>query len=203
MQRTVTIAANSQYTERVKGKVCGLISASAPIDIEADQEGRQTFVPGRKISGQAFKRLTFFETSGADNTIIFYAGDDDIVLTSPTSTDGVSTNVNTSGGDTTVTPTEGIKVLTADNTPTQLSTSATITFKQILIYPAKAVASGILTPNGADIYIGRSATYQPDQRAATDVAYPVVYECPQGQRMLLSKIRIQGTTGDGAFYSYT
>lgn len=93
MQRTFTVIAKAGYTEAVKGKVFALISSDAPIDVEIDNHGRQTFVPGRTFAGAPFSRIRFFETSGSNNAITFYAGDQDIAL-APTTNDGAYSKVS-------------------------------------------------------------------------------------------------------------
>lgn len=77
MQRTITIAAGGQHVERVKGHVFAVIAATAAFDIDANRSGRETVRANSKIVFDPFTRLLFDNTSGAENTIIFYAGDDD------------------------------------------------------------------------------------------------------------------------------
>jgi hypothetical protein len=94
MQRTVTIPAYAEYVEPVRGKYFALISSTAAVDVELDQNGKETLVPGRKVVVDGgFIRIRFFETSGADNVVTFSASNGDITLSSPTTTDGQSTTV--------------------------------------------------------------------------------------------------------------
>lgn len=101
-----------------------------------------------------------------------------------------------------VTATEGIYVILVDDTVEALTADATKLFQKIRLYPAKAVATGVLTANGNDVYLGRSATYLPDKRQPADVDYPVEYELQLGQKMQLAQVHVRGKAGDGVFYSY-
>ena len=168
--------------------------------MELDRQGTYPIISGRKLASEGFHRIRLVETGGADNLITFYAGPNDIELNAPVNVDGstVATIVEEDK-----TPTEGIYLLTADDTPEQIAVGSTLYFRQIVLYPAKAVAAGILSANtGGDIYVGLSATYQPDKRATTDVDYPIVIEAPVGQKIALSRVRVNGKTGDGVFYRY-
>lgn len=151
----------------------------------------------------AFSELTFKNETGSAITATIYAGtlrtrDERKVVT----VDGTVTAIIDPTENVVVTPTEGITVLTGAGVQV-LTADATLYFQSLRLYPAKAVAAGLLTPNtGGDIYIGRSATYLPDKRATTDTDYPVIYDVPLGQRMALANLRIKGTAGDGWFWSF-
>jgi len=80
MQRTITIPANGTYPLRVTGSILVIISATAPFDVDTDRDGRRSMATDRKMGspgGRQFHRLIFYDTSGADNSITFYVGDQD------------------------------------------------------------------------------------------------------------------------------
>lgn len=102
---------------------------------------------------------------------------------------------------------EGIYVIQASNT-NEAITANEVFFQQVWLYPAKAAVAGVMTANGAIIYLGLSGLaagttpYLPDKRAAADTDYPVVYAVPLGMKMALSQVIVRGTAGDGVFYRY-
>lgn len=99
-----------------------------------------------------------------------------------------------------VTPVEAIYVTTTTGIEA-ITTNDNLFFQKLWLYPAKAVAAGVLTANTGSIYVGKSATYLPDVLAVGDL--PLKIELPLGQKMKLALIRIKGAIGDGVFYSYT
>ena len=56
-------------------------------------------------------------------------------------------------------PVEGIYVLTGSNDIEAISTNENLYFQKLWIYPAKAVANGVLTANGAAVYVGKSGNH--------------------------------------------
>lgn len=199
MQRTITIAAGGEYVEQVKGKVFAVKAATAAFDVQLDKDSLQSMAAGSKISGEKFKRVRLIDTSGAANTITFYAGDEDINVT-PINASGTATNATLVLE--TANPIEGIYLIQADDTVEQILPASTASYSNMRIYPAKAAVDGVLTPNTVgDVYVGRSATYLPDKRAVADVDYPVEYT-PASKKSAVSGIRVRGKIGDGVFYSY-
>lgn len=75
MQDTITLKANSNYPVRVSGKHVTILACTAALNVEMDQGGVNHAVAGSQLSSDGFSKLTFFETSGADNVVTFYAGD--------------------------------------------------------------------------------------------------------------------------------
>lgn len=75
-QDTVTLAAGQQRTEKVSGRFFTVISATAKFTVELDGRARREVRAGSKISAEAFKRISFIETEGIANTIIYDAGDE-------------------------------------------------------------------------------------------------------------------------------
>lgn len=78
-------------------------------------------------------------------------------------------------------------------------------FQKLWLYPAKAVAAGILTANAGNVSVGKSGSaatkYTPDLLQPTDL--PIKYELPLGQKMKLSQVILQGAAGDGVYYQFT
>ena len=154
MKRTVTIGANGVYTERLPGycKVFAVYSATGTVDVELDQDGKIPVAPGQKIKEGTFRRLRITDTSGAENTVSFYAGTADVEISLPSSAAGTATQVALVRD--AVTPTEGVVLVAVTNTIQQLAAGSTAYFTELVIYPAKGVSSGVLTANtGGNIYI--------------------------------------------------
>lgn len=75
-QDTVTLAAGQQRTEKVSGRFFTVISATAKFTVELDGRARREVRAGSKISAEPFKRISFIETEGIANTIIYDAGNE-------------------------------------------------------------------------------------------------------------------------------
>jgi hypothetical protein len=75
-QETVILAAGQQRTERINGRFFTVISATAKFTVELDGRTRREVRAGSKIGGERFKRISFLETEGVTNTIIYDAGED-------------------------------------------------------------------------------------------------------------------------------
>ncbi len=75
-QDTIILSAGSQRTERVAGRFFTVLSATAKFIVELDGRRREVRV-GDRISGEGFKRISFFETEGVSNTIVYDAGDEE------------------------------------------------------------------------------------------------------------------------------
>jgi hypothetical protein len=200
MQAKITLAANSAPARNIRGHVFAVLAAAVTFDVELDNGGRQTMVAGRKVVG-AFKRIVFYETQSVSNAITYYAGDEDITITSPTTSDGQTTN--TSASDTTTTPVEGFHVFAASDTPEQLTNSATDTFKVVKVYPGtQMIPPGGLVENVNDVYVGLSATNLPESRAGTDTQFPVEIVAPVGRVLLRSRVWAQGKINEGVFFRF-
>ncbi len=76
-QDTVILTASAQRSERISGRFFTVLSATAKFDVELDGRKRRTVGSGDKISDERFRRISFFETAGAANTIVFDAGDEE------------------------------------------------------------------------------------------------------------------------------
>lgn len=76
MQDTIVIPANGQRTERISGRFFTVLSATAKFVVELDGRNRREVRAGSKVSGGNFKRISFIETEGVENTIVFDAGDE-------------------------------------------------------------------------------------------------------------------------------
>ena len=76
-QDTVILAANQQRTEPIAGRFFTVISCTAKFKVELDGRQRREVRAGSKIGGAAFKRISFIETEGLANTIVFDAGDEE------------------------------------------------------------------------------------------------------------------------------
>jgi len=209
MEHTITIPAKAGNRDGVfpivvSGEVFACIAASNEFEVKPDYGDRRSARKGStwgNPGAREFKNLVFFNTTASDIDVRFFAGKADNRPNTPLS-DGHIIIVTDPAESTIVAPTEGIYVL-GSGAVEAITADATLYFQTLRLFPAKAVAAGILTANtGGDIYVGRSATYLPDKRATTDVDYPVVLDCPPGQRMALNRIRAKGTAGDGWFYSF-
>lgn len=73
-KQTIQLKANSQQVLVVNAKHFTVISCTADFDVEADRQGKSTMTAGSRFGGEPFKRLNFFETSGANNTIVIDVG---------------------------------------------------------------------------------------------------------------------------------
>lgn len=96
-------------------------------------------------------------------------------------------------------PIQVLKVLTAANTPTAVS-AVDQYFRKGWLYAYNAFANGLPTNNGANIQVGKSKTYQPDQLAPGAV---IPYEFPAGQVFNLANVFFQGAVGDGLYFDGT
>jgi len=77
-------------------------------------------------------------------------------------------------------------------------------FTKLWLYPANGRDGSYLTANAAEIWVGKDGDgpqITPDAIQPTDAALKI--ELPVGQKMALEDILVQGTAGDGIFYSYT
>jgi len=186
------------------GEVFACIVATAEFRVKPDYGDERTARKGStwgNPGAREFRSLIFFNDSASDIDVQFFAGKADNRPNTPLS-DGHIIVVTDPAESTIVAPTEGIYVLLSGAVE-PITADASLYFQTLRLFPAKAVAAGILTANtGGDIYVGRSATYLPDKRATTDVDYPVILDCPPGQRMALNRIRAKGNAGDGWFYSF-
>lgn len=151
MQRTITLAASGQYVERVNGKVFAALEATGEFQVELDKEGLQDMVAGRKITGDKFKRVLIKDTSGAQNTIKFYAGNDDIFVQPPVSAVGAT---NATIVPDSVSPAQFAKTNASTTTPVAL-TAAITTFQHATIIAKKSLSG---TANTGDVKLGPSAT---------------------------------------------
>lgn len=79
--------------------------------------------------------------------------------------------------------------------------------QKILLYGGKMVGGPpVWTANGANAQVGRGglgSPIVPDTLYAAGFGTPIGYDLPAGQKMDLGQIVIQGTAGDGVFYSFT
>lgn len=98
--------------------------------------------------------------------------------------------------------------LVLNGTPSA-SVTATLVLKafwqKLWLYPAKALAAGVLTANSAVVNVGKSGSLAPqcvpDPLNPTDL--PMIYQLPLGQKMALEQVILKGSVGDGVFYSFT
>lgn len=200
---TIVIQPNADYAVHVKGKVFAIFSATGDFDVELDNGGYQSGFPGLKEGpGDKFKRIRFRDTSGAQNSVKFYAGDADITPNVPTNAAGTAAQM--SMVDAASAPVSGVYVIQANDTVEQIASGSSVYVTSIELVPGKAVSSGVVTPNtGGDVYIGRTSTQLPYKRATTDTDYPAVFTAPPGQKIALSSFRVRGNAGDGVAYTYT
>ena len=75
-QESVTVAARATITENVTGKFFTVISATSKLTVEINGVRREVRA-GSKISAGKFKRITFIETQGYANTVVYDAGDEE------------------------------------------------------------------------------------------------------------------------------
>lgn len=202
MKFPVIIPAGGQEVRSVPtSQFFGVYEATGTFDVQLDRESRVPMAVGRKIKAEdgKFKRVVLFNTSGAENQIVFYAGMQDIdIPVSQTSTGTTQVSMARSA----VAPVEAVVVVAVNDTVQQIAPGSTAYCTEIRIYPAKAIAGGVLTANTlGDIYVGRTTTL-PDKRAITDTDYPIVYTASSDKKIALNSIRIKGQAGDGVFYSY-
>lgn len=206
--RTITVPAAvggraGILDQHVPGNYFTTISATGPGRLIFNSDGIfLPFAAGRQTGSirKPFQRVTFFNDDTTAIAVTFYAGD--VPYSADVTPEATVTVIIDPTLNTIVAPSEGLYVIVGAGVE-PITADATLFFQSLRLYPASAVAAGILTPNvAADIYLGRSATYLPDKRAITDVDFPVIYDVPVGQRMLLNRIRIKGTAGDGVFFSY-
>ena len=73
-QETVILKARQQRTERIAGRFFTVISATAKFTVELDGRTRREVRAGSKIAGEEFSRVSFLETEGVENTIVYDAG---------------------------------------------------------------------------------------------------------------------------------
>lgn len=92
MQDTVVIPANAHRVYRVTGKFFGVISCTAAFQLEVGRLGVRDMVAGRRFGGPEFKRLTFKNTSAAENTIVFEAGNSELDISSAIAADVQTTS---------------------------------------------------------------------------------------------------------------
>ena len=76
-QETIILAANAQRSERIAGRFFTVLSATAKFSVELDGRQRREVRVGSKISDEPFRRISFFETEGAENTIVYDAGNEE------------------------------------------------------------------------------------------------------------------------------
>jgi hypothetical protein len=98
----------------------------------------------------------------------------------------------------------GIYLLQNANAIERISDSHKLSFNKLWLYPAKAVAGGLLTPNTGNINVGErteSGDVTPDVLQVGDL--PMVIELPQGETKLLRDVLIQGANaGDGVWFKF-
>lgn len=75
-QDTLILAARQQRTEKISGRFFTVISATAKFTVELDGRIRREVRAGSKITAEPFKRISFIETEGVANTIVFDAGNE-------------------------------------------------------------------------------------------------------------------------------
>ena len=202
MKYTVVIPAGGQEVRSVPSSMFfGVYQATGDFDVRLDRESPVPVAVGSKIKPEdgKFKRVTLINTSGAENTVVFYAGMQDIDIPVAQSSTGTTQVAMARSA---VAPVEAVVLIAVNDTVQQIAPGSTAYCTEIRIYPAKAVVAGLLTANAAgDVYIGRTANL-PDKRAVTDTDYPVVYTAGADKKIALSSIRIKGKATDGVFYSY-
>lgn len=77
-QQTVILAPGQHVTENVDGRFFCVISATVKFKVELAGRSRREVRTGSKIaSNEPFKRISFYETEGLSNTIIYDAGDEE------------------------------------------------------------------------------------------------------------------------------
>lgn len=74
-QDTVILKPGQQRTEVVSGLFFTVISATAKFTVQLDGRIRRVVRAGSRINGESFKRISFIETEGITNTIVYDAGD--------------------------------------------------------------------------------------------------------------------------------
>lgn len=159
MQKTFTLKANSQRVESVKGKVVACISSTGVFNVELDNGGYQELSTGRKISGDAFKRVTFVDTSGSDNTITFYIGNEDITLPNviqdaSSSSTAIANNISSCIAST---PSQILKTNGTPGTPVALTAAQTY-FRKAIIIAQKTLDGLAGAANTGNVAIGASGT---------------------------------------------
>lgn len=103
----------------------------------------------------------------------------------------------------------GFLVLRQLSVITPLTDDDRLTFTKCWIYPASAAAAGLLTANANNIFIGKRGAGEPitpDILFPTDNDNRITYkiEILAGQEpMKLNDVIIQGSIGDGVFFSFT
>lgn len=196
MQRTITLAASGQYVERVNGKVFAALEATGEFQVELDKEGFQDMVAGRKITGDKFKRVLLKDTSGASNTIKFYAGNDDIFVQPPVSAAGAT---NATIVPDSISPAQFAKTSVTPGTPVALAAAST-TFQRATIIAKKSLSG---TANAGDVKIGASASanQQPFTLSPGD---EISLEAPFGKKWNFTNWYLDvATSGDGVVVIYS
>ena len=196
----VILAANAVETVVTSGRYFYCFTATAAFFVRPNVGAEISVDAGRgwSVAG-AFSLLQFRNPTAAELTVTCSASDSPISDNRPV----LNTTVTVQQTPDATLPASGIVLIAAADTVQQLAPGSTAYFVKAWLYPAKAVANGVLTPNAAgDIYAGLTATHLPDKRAIADTDYPIVLEPAPGRKVSLAAIRIRGKATDGVCYVY-
>lgn len=164
-----------------------VVSSTGPVNIRAQNAPYVTYYGGEGLRGKQSDFSTLWvQNPSATGSVTFTMaiGFDDFLSGAIPALPGAVV--------------EAVTILTANTTPQPLST-VDVWFVSAFFYGYKALAGATPTNNGANVSIGKSATYQPDIIAPGQVDYPITP--PPGRAMNLAQLYFQGAAGDGLFWS--
>lgn len=197
MKRTITLQANGTYTLTPNARVFAVISASAPFDAEVDQDGVTTMATDRKLGnpgGQPIKRIVFYETSGADNQITFWTGDQDFVTNVASNTGSSSVVVVPSAGS------MGYPFATVSNTPgapVPLKAAST-KFRHAKLVARQNVNGLAIVVNAGNVVLGSGNPVAGQQGFVLQPGDEITLDAPPNQYWDFNKIYMDVVNaGDG------
>lgn len=198
MQRTITLPANGTYPLRVEASVLAILSATASFQVQTDRDGVRTMASDRKlgsVGGPKFKRITFIETGGADNTITFYVGDQEYVANTLANTGSVNAAIVpglTSIG------APFVKLNATPGTPVAIAAASKPFRKAKLIAQQDLDGLGPATPNAGNIALGGGSAVVANQGMLLAPGDEIVIEAPVGERWDFNQLYFDvASAGDG------
>lgn len=165
-----------------------ILSSNLPVKIKPEPAGREeTYYAGTTgVLKETFNFLSIKNPSTtASLVLMIWVGFEHLVNNSPPAQP--------------VTPMELLTVIAVTNTIQPVST-VDLYFRVGWFYAYASFTGGVPANNLANIQLGRSKTFQPDQLAPGQW---FSYALPDRQLFNLANIFVQGTAGDGVFFTGT